>query len=48
MATELAIDTRGLTKQFDRHVAVNDLDLQVPCGEVYGLISPNGAVYWRK
>ena len=43
MATELAIDTRGLTKQFDRHVAVNDLDLQVACGEVYGLIGPNGA-----
>lgn len=43
MATELAIDTRGLTKQFDRHIAVNDVDLQVACGEVYGLIGPNGA-----
>jgi len=43
MATELAIDTRGLTKQFDRHIAVNDIDLQVACGEVYGLIGPNGA-----
>lgn len=40
---ELAIETRGLTKQFDRHVAVNDLDLQVGVGEVYGLIGPNGA-----
>lgn len=41
--TEFAIETRGLTKQFDRHVAVNDLDLQVGMGEVYGLIGPNGA-----
>ena len=40
---EFAIDTRGLTKQFDRHLAVNNLDLQVSCGEVYGLIGPNGA-----
>lgn len=43
MTKELAIDTRGLTKQFDRHIAVNDVDLQVECGEVYGLIGPNGA-----
>ncbi|MCT7959048.1 ABC transporter ATP-binding protein [Laspinema palackyanum] len=43
MATELAIDTRGLTKQFDRHIAVNDVHLQVGPGEVYGLIGPNGA-----
>ncbi|HIK09999.1 MAG TPA: ABC transporter ATP-binding protein [Oscillatoriaceae cyanobacterium M33_DOE_052] len=43
MAKELAIDTRGLTKQFDRHIAVNDVDLQVASGEVYGLIGPNGA-----
>ncbi len=43
MAKELAIDTRGLTKQFDRHTAVCDVDLQVEMGEVYGLIGPNGA-----
>jgi ABC-2 type transport system ATP-binding protein len=40
---EFAIDTRGLTKQFDRQVVVNDVDLQVAAGEVYGLIGPNGA-----
>jgi ABC-2 type transport system ATP-binding protein len=38
-----AIATYGLTKQFDRHIAVNDLELQVNRGEVYGLIGPNGA-----
>ncbi|MEB3335870.1 MAG: ATP-binding cassette domain-containing protein, partial [Leptolyngbyaceae bacterium] len=43
MAKELAIRTQGLTKQFDRHIAVHDLDLQVEVGEVYGLIGPNGA-----
>lgn len=43
MVKELAIDTRGLTKQFDRYIAVNDVDLQVEMGEVYGLIGPNGA-----
>ncbi len=43
MAKEMAISTRGLTKQFDRYIAVNDVDLQVEAGEVYGLIGPNGA-----
>lgn len=43
MATDLAIRTHGLTKQFDRHIAVHDLDLEVKMGEVYGLIGPNGA-----
>jgi ABC-2 type transport system ATP-binding protein len=43
MAKEPAILTRGLTKQFERQIAVNDLDLQVEQGEVYGLIGPNGA-----
>jgi ABC-2 type transport system ATP-binding protein len=43
MAKELAIRTQGLTKQFDRHIALNDVDLQVESGEVYGLIGPNGA-----
>lgn len=43
MAKELAICTRELTKQFDRHIAVNDVELQVESGEVYGLIGPNGA-----
>ncbi|MEG3988716.1 ABC transporter ATP-binding protein [Microcoleus sp. S28C3] len=43
MAKQLAIETRGLTKQFDRHIALNDIDLQVAAGEVCGLIGPNGA-----
>ncbi|MDX2244412.1 MAG: ABC transporter ATP-binding protein [Leptolyngbyaceae cyanobacterium bins.302] len=43
MAKELAIRTHDLTKQFDRQVAVHDIDLQIEAGEVYGLIGPNGA-----
>ncbi|KAB8333980.1 ABC transporter ATP-binding protein [Scytonema tolypothrichoides VB-61278] len=43
MTKELAIRTCELTKQFDRHVAVNDIDLEIESGEVYGLIGPNGA-----
>lgn len=43
MAKELAIRTCGLTKQFERQIAVNDIDLQIQTGEVYGLIGPNGA-----
>lgn len=39
----LGIATYGLTKQFDRHFAVNDVYLNVKKGEVYGLIGPNGA-----
>ncbi|MBE9169956.1 ABC transporter ATP-binding protein [Pleurocapsales cyanobacterium LEGE 06147] len=43
MGKELAIATYGLTKRFDRQVAVNEVDLRVNSGEVYGLIGPNGA-----
>ena len=43
MATELAIRTEDLTKQFDRHIAVSGVELAIEAGEVYGLIGPNGA-----
>jgi ABC-2 type transport system ATP-binding protein len=43
MTTELAIRTEDLTKQFDRHIAVQGVKLAVQAGEVYGLIGPNGA-----
>ncbi|MEL6579095.1 MAG: ABC transporter ATP-binding protein [Cyanobacteria bacterium J06621_12] len=40
---EFAIATYGLTKRFEGYIAVNEIDLQVKVGEVYGLIGPNGA-----
>lgn len=43
MVKELAIRTQDLTKQFDRQMAVHEVDLHVEVGEVYGLIGPNGA-----
>lgn len=39
----MAISTYGLTKRFERHIAVNDVYLQVEKGTIYGLIGPNGA-----
>ena len=41
--TELAIDARGLRKEFGEKVAVADLTLQVGRGEVFGFLGPNGA-----
>ncbi|MGQ9864794.1 MAG: ABC transporter ATP-binding protein [Pseudanabaenaceae cyanobacterium] len=43
MTREIAIRTVDLTKQFDRHLAVNHIDLEIREGEIYGLIGPNGA-----
>ena len=43
MNDEIAIATYGLTKRFEGYIAVNEIDLQVKAGEVYGLIGPNGA-----
>ncbi|MEP6761940.1 MAG: ATP-binding cassette domain-containing protein, partial [Sporichthyaceae bacterium] len=39
-----AISTAGLTKRFSGgQVAVNDLDLSVPRGAIYGFLGPNGS-----
>jgi len=37
------IRTEGLTRVFDGHTAVEDLDLEVHEGEVFGFLGPNGA-----
>ena len=39
----LAIETRGLTRYFGETVAVEDLELAIPQGTVYGFLGPNGA-----
>ena len=38
-----AIEIEGLTKRFGDVVAVNDLDLVVEEGEIFGFLGPNGA-----
>lgn len=40
---ENAIELRGVTKRFGSQVAVNQLDLEVPRGSIYGFIGPNGS-----
>lgn len=42
-AADPAIVTRGLTKAFGHLVAVDDLTLTVPRGEIFGLLGPNGS-----
>jgi ABC-2 type transport system ATP-binding protein len=38
-----AVEIQGLTKQFGRSVAVNNLCLTIPRGCAFGLLGPNGA-----
>lgn len=40
---QIALDIRGLAKQFGEKIAVNNVSLQVPAGSFYGLVGPNGA-----
>ena len=41
--TDLAIETRGLTRSFGDVRAVDGVDLAIPRGEIYGFLGPNGA-----
>ncbi len=43
MTTPLAIDCQHLTHRYGQFTAVDDLSLQVRCGETVGLLGPNGA-----
>jgi ABC-2 type transport system ATP-binding protein len=43
MSEELVIDVRGLTKTFGAVRAVEDFDLRVPRGAIYGFLGPNGS-----
>ena len=37
------VRARRLTKTFGDFTAVNDVDIDVPCGGCFGLLGPNGA-----
>ncbi|AFV76691.1 ABC-type multidrug transport system, ATPase component [Thermus oshimai JL-2] len=39
----MVVQTRGLSKRYGRVVAVEDLNLEVAEGEVFGLLGPNGS-----
>ena len=43
MNSEQVIEVRGLTKKFGSLTAVNNLDLNVYRGDVFGFLGPNGA-----
>ena len=39
----IGIDIRGITKDFGKFRALDDVTLQVPRGEIFGLLGPNGS-----
>ena len=43
MSDTLVIDVADLRKTFDGHLVVNDIDLHVKKGEVFGFLGPNGS-----
>lgn len=43
MTEAAAIETRGLTRWFGDHLALDHLDLRIERGEVFGFLGPNGA-----
>ena len=43
MTSELVIDVHGLRKSFGDHLVVNNIDLSVRRGEVFGFLGPNGS-----
>lgn len=40
---ESAIETKGITKCFDEVTAVNNINISIKQGELFGLLGPNGA-----
>ena len=43
MSDDLAIETTGLTKRLGHTAVVDQVDLAVPRGSVYGFLGPNGS-----
>jgi ABC-2 type transport system ATP-binding protein len=43
MSDDLVIDVEGLTKSYGERVVVDNFDLKVPRGAIYGFLGPNGS-----
>ncbi len=41
--TDVMIEAKGITKKFDKIVAVDDISFEVKSGEIFALLGPNGA-----
>jgi ABC-2 type transport system ATP-binding protein len=41
--TSTAVSVVGLTKRFASRTAVDNLDIELPCGVVAGFLGPSGA-----
>ena len=41
--TELAVRTHQLTRKFGDFTAVDQIDLEIPSGQIYGFLGPNGS-----
>ncbi|MGH2719312.1 MAG: ATP-binding cassette domain-containing protein, partial [Actinomycetota bacterium] len=41
--SEAILRSTGLTKRYGTTAALDEIDLEVPAGSVYGLVGPNGA-----
>ena len=40
---EIAIDARGITKVYGKNTVVDNFDIRVPKGAIYGFLGPNGS-----
>lgn len=45
---KMLLKTRGLTKQFGKHVAVDHVDMHIRRGAIYGFIGRNVLRYEQK
>lgn len=39
---DVVVSTKGLTRRFGDNIAVNNLDLEIRTGQIYGFLGPNG------
>ena len=40
--TDVVVATQGLSRRFGENAAVNNLDLEIRTGQIYGFLGPNG------